>query len=293
MAQAFARFGSSVTLFETHGRVLPRDDADASQLVMAALRRDGVDLQVEASVVRVETIDGDKHVTSRVGGGESTAPFDEILVAAGRTPNVEDLNLDEAHVQYDRHGVKVDVRLRTSNPRIYAAGDICFPLKFTHAADFLARNVIRNALFFGRARTTDLVIPWCTYTSPEVAHVGLSAQEAAEKGIRTQTFTQPLSDVDRALLDGQDEGFVKLHVKAGSDRIVGATIVSAHAGDLVSEIAVAMKNGVGLKAIGATIHPYPTQAEAIRKLGDQFNRTRLTPLTKWVLQRLLSIGRRF
>jgi pyruvate/2-oxoglutarate dehydrogenase complex dihydrolipoamide dehydrogenase (E3) component len=178
--------------------------------------------------------------------------------------------------------------MRTTNPMIYAAGDICSPLQFTHAADFMARIVIQNALFMGRRKSTSMVMPWCTYTTPEIAHVGLYEGEAKEKGIAVDTFIQEFRDVDRAILDGEDEGFVKLHVKKGTDTIVGATLVARHAGDLISEITLAMTHGLGLKEIGSTIHPYPTQAEAIRKLGDQFNRTRLTPLVKRLLNRWLA-----
>ena len=288
MAQAFARFGSQVTLFEAGDRVLSKDDPDASLLLMEALRRDGVELLTSAQVAEVRSGENGKQVVTRIDGEERVTSCDAIFVAVGRAPNVEGLNLEAAGVEYGRDGVTVDDRLRTANKRIFAAGDICFPYKFTHSADFLARDVIRNALFFGRARASNLIIPWCTYTSPEVAHVGLTPQEADSRGVPISTFVQPLSDVDRAYLDGEDDGFVKIHLKQGSDRILGATIVAAHAGDLISEITVAMNNGVGLAGIGNTIHPYPTQAEAIRKLGDAYNRTRLTPFTKWLLKTILS-----
>ncbi|MCA9032602.1 MAG: FAD-containing oxidoreductase, partial [Planctomycetaceae bacterium] len=166
-------------------------------------------------------------------------------------------------------------------------GDICSPYKFTHAADFMARIVIQNALFAGRSRVSQLLIPWSTYTAPEVAQVGLSDGEADARGISIDTFVQELSGVDRAFLDDEHAGFVKVHVKKGTDRIVGATIVAAHAGDLISEITLAMKHGIGLKKIASTIHPYPTQAEAIRKLGDAYNRTRLTPFARWLLKLVL------
>ncbi|PIR18949.1 MAG: mercuric reductase, partial [Elusimicrobia bacterium CG11_big_fil_rev_8_21_14_0_20_64_6] len=182
-----------------------------------------------------------------------------------------------------RAGVKVDDFLRTTNPRIYAAGDICLAPKFTHTADFSARIVIQNALFFGRKRFSALTIPWCTYTDPEIAHVGLYEKEALDKGFKVRTFLQKMDEVDRAILDGEAEGFVKVMVEDGTDRILGATIVASHAGDMISEISVAMNNGVGLSGIGATIHPYPTQAEAVRKLGDAYNRTRLTPFAKSAL----------
>jgi pyruvate/2-oxoglutarate dehydrogenase complex dihydrolipoamide dehydrogenase (E3) component len=177
----------------------------------------------------------------------------------------------------DRSGVVVDDRLRTANRRIYAAGDVCMPTKFTHAADFAARAVIQNALFFGRRTASALTVPWCTYTHPEIAHVGLYERGAEARGIEIDTYLRELRDVDRAIAEGDDEGFVKIHVAKGSDRILGATIVARHAGDMISEISVAMAGGVGLGRLSSVIHPYPTQAEAIRQLGDAYNRTRLTP----------------
>jgi pyruvate/2-oxoglutarate dehydrogenase complex dihydrolipoamide dehydrogenase (E3) component len=195
-----------------------------------------------------------------------------VLVAAGRTPNVEGLGLEEAGVRYSPKGVLVDDRLRTSNPDIFAAGDICSPYRFTHAADFMARTVLRNALFRGRARVGALTIPWCTYTEPELARVGLTEREAA----------------DKAILDGRTDGFVRIHVRKGTDRIVGATVVGENAGDLISEISLAMTNRIGLGRIANTIHPYPTRAEAIRQVGDIYNRGRLTPLVKWLFGKWLA-----
>jgi len=177
----------------------------------------------------------------------------------------------------------VDDFLRTTNPAVYAAGDICLGPKFTHTADFAARIVIQNALFFGRKRFSALTIPWCTFTDPEIAHVGLYEKDAQVRGLKVRTFMMEMKDVDRAILDGEDEGFAKVLVEDGTDRIVGATIVASHAGDLISEVSVAMNNGVGLAGIGATIHPYPTQAEALRRLGDAYNRTRLTPFVRSLL----------
>jgi pyruvate/2-oxoglutarate dehydrogenase complex dihydrolipoamide dehydrogenase (E3) component len=215
------------------------------------------------------------------GGSASTLEVDEILVAVGRAPNVDGLGLEAAGVAYDRTaGVRVDDRLRTTNPRIFAAGDVCTALKFTHHSDFQARVAIQNALFLGRARASALVVPRCTYTDPEVAHVGLTAQEASARGVRVRTFTQDLAEVDRARLDGETEGFVKVHVAEGGDTIVGATIVARHAGEMLPELTLALTNGIGLGRLARVIHTYPTQAEAIRKLGDAYNRTRLTPRVK-------------
>ncbi len=174
----------------------------------------------------------------------------------------------------------MDDRLRTTNRKIYACGDVASAFKFTHLADAQARIVIQNSLFFGRAKSSNLVVPWCTYTSPEVAHVGLYEKDAREMGYEVDTLTVPLSDVDRALLDGEDEGFLRLHLKRGGDRILGATLVAAHAGEMIAELCLAITAGIGLGKISGTIHPYPTQAEVIKKAADTWRRTKLTPRVK-------------
>ena len=183
--------------------------------------------------------------------------------------------------------IEVNDQLRTTNSSIYAAGDVCSKFQFTHAADFMARIVIQNTLFKGRGKASALTIPWATYTSPELARVGLIESEATERGIEVDTFTQPMSGVDRAILEGETNGFVRIHVKKGTDKIVGATIVAPNAGDLIGEISLAMTNGLGLKQIGSAIHPYPTQGEAIRKTADLYNRTRLTPFVKKLFDKWL------
>ena len=178
------------------------------------------------------------------------------MVSIGRTPNVDGLGLERVGVQFDRrYGITVDDRLRSTNPRIFAAGDVASKYKFTHAADFMARIVIQNALFMGRAKVSDLVIPWCTFTTPELAHVGIYPGEAESQGVEIDTLTQPLHSVDRAILDGATNGFVRVHVKKGTDKILGATVVAENAGDLIGEITLAMKNRIGLKAIGADDSP--------------------------------------
>jgi pyruvate/2-oxoglutarate dehydrogenase complex dihydrolipoamide dehydrogenase (E3) component len=206
-------------------------------------------------------------------------------------PNVDTLNLEAAGVEYDRKGLKVDDNLRTTNPNIYGVGDVAFPYKFTHAADATARIVARNALFMGRGKASTLTMPWVTYTEPEIAHVGLYEHEAQERGIEVETFVAHLGDVDRAIADGEDEGFVKVHVKKGSDKIVGATIVAHHAGEMISEITLAMVGNVGLSTINDVIHPYPTQAEAIRKVAGLYMRTKLTPTVKTLFNWWLRVTR--
>lgn len=280
MAQTFARLGSEVFLIESAHGILPREDRDASEVVRAAMERDGVRLHCCGKDLELARDPSGVRLRVESHGKGYDLVVDQLLLAVGRTPNVEGLGLETVGVEFDEKGVKVDDRLRTTHPRIYACGDIGSPHRFTHAADFMARIVVRNALFKGRARASELLIPWCTYTSPEIAHVGLYESEASRQGIEADTFTQELSRVDRALLDGEAEGFVKVLVRRGTDRILGATVVAAHAGDLISELTLAMRGGLGLKGVGATIHPYPTQAEAIRRLGDVYGRTRLTPLVK-------------
>jgi pyruvate/2-oxoglutarate dehydrogenase complex dihydrolipoamide dehydrogenase (E3) component len=295
MAQAFARFGSDVYLFEMSEHILPREDSDAAAIVQRQMDRDGVKLFTGSKNLRLESVAED---LIRVTGIRDNQPFQvqvhQLLVAAGRAPNTAGLNLEAVNVKFDRNGVEVNDRLQTTNPRIYAAGDICSKFKFTHAADFQARIVIQNALFalgpVGKKKASHLIIPWATYTSPEVAHVGMYPEDAKKSGMEIDTYIQHFADVDRAILDGQPEGFVKVHVRKGTDRIVGATIVAEHAGDMISELTLAMKNRIGLGKISSTIHPYPTQADAIRKLGDQYNKTRLTATSKKILGFLMSLN---
>jgi len=284
LAQAFQRLGCDVTLLHDREHLLEREDPDAAALVQQALVRDGVRLVLKAAILRVERKGDEKVLHYRSEDGSSDCVVDEILVGAGRQPNVLGMELERAGVAYDEKlGVRVDDHLRTTSPRIYAAGDVCMSWKFTHAADFAARIVIQNALFpslRGGRKLSALNMPWCTYTAPEIAHVGLYEHEANARGIPTTTFLRPFSEVDRAVCDGEEEGFVKIHVRKGSDEIVGATIVAPHAGDMISEISVAMAGRLGLSRLANVIHPYPTQAEAIRQIGDLYNRTRLTPWVK-------------
>ena len=289
MTQAFARFGSQVTLLEVMPQILIREDKDAAALIQAALIRDGVSLVLGCQLTGVERDGQDIVLRVKKDGQREEVRVDAVLLGVGRAPNVEGLNLEAVDVEFDtKQGVKVDDRLQTTNPRIYAAGDICSPYKFTHMADALARVVIQNTLFVGRAKANALTVPWCTYTDPEIAHVGLYAHEAEKQGIAIQTFYQEMGQVDRAVLEGDTEGFVKIHTKAGKDTILGATIVARHAGEMISELTLAMVGGLGLGTLARTIHAYPTQAEAIKRAADAYNRTRLTPRVKSLFTRWLA-----
>lgn len=295
MAQAFQRLGSQVVLIHNHDHILDREDEDAAEILQRVFVREGIQLLLNGQVDRVEqTADGKVlHFTAQ--GKSDTVVVDQILVGAGRSPNVEGLNLEQVGVEYDsHHGVKVNDYLQTTNPQIFACGDICMNWKFTHAADAAARIVIKNTLFsplgLGRSKLSSLVMPWATYTAPEIAHVGLYEREATEQGIACETIMIPLSEVDRAIADGEPEGFVKILHKRGSDRILGATIVASHAGDLISEVTTAIVGNVGLSKLSSVIHPYPTQAEAIKKAADAYRRTLLTSRTKALLKLLTKLS---
>ena len=277
MAQAFARFGSRVTLVQHGPQLLAREDGEVAALLAAVFAREGIAVRLGSRVTGVRIENGERVLDLDGAGGPDQLRVDAILVAAGRAPNVEGLGLDTAGIEIDRHGVRVDDRLRTTNPRVFAAGDICSPFKFTHAADAQARILLANALFPGRQKASRLVVPWCTFTDPEVAHVGLTAAQAEAQGIKATTLTVALTDVDRCVLDGESEGFARVHLRRGTDTILGATIVGRHAGEMIAELALAMTAGLGLGVIGRTIHPYPTRTEAVRKLADAWSRTRLTP----------------
>ena len=283
MAQSFARFGSRVTLIELGTHILGREDSDAAEILHGAFVREGIALQLGVNIVGVETSGSDKILHLERDGKRVDVTVDAILVGVGRAPNLDGLGLEKAGIKFDRSGVLVNDNLQTSNPNVYAAGDICFPFKFTHTADALARILIANALFMGRQKASALTIPWCTYTDPEIAHVGMYEADAKAKGIELTTLTVPLSDIDRAVLDGETEGFARVHLRKGTDRILGATIVARHAGEMINEFSLAITNGLGISAIGKTIHPYPTQAEVIKRLADAYNRTRLTPFVKNLL----------
>jgi pyruvate/2-oxoglutarate dehydrogenase complex dihydrolipoamide dehydrogenase (E3) component len=274
-------------LFHKHSHLLDKEDADAAEIVQNVFIREGIHLVLNSQIERVNKTTEGKTIDFISNGTKQSIIVDEILVGVGRAPNVEGLDLEAVGVEYDRQGVKVNDYLQTTNPKIYAAGDICMNWKFTHAADAAARIVIKNTLFspfgLGRSKLSSLVMPWVTYTDPEIAHVGMYEREAQEKGINVNTIKIPMSSVDRAIADGEESGFVKIHHKKGSDEILGATIVARHAGEMISEVTAAIVNKVGLNGLSSVIHPYPTQAEGIKKAADAYRRTLLTPTSKKIL----------
>ncbi|MEO7273934.1 MAG: mercuric reductase [Vicinamibacterales bacterium] len=289
MAQAFRRFGGEVTIIGRDRRLLPADDADASAIIERTFLRAGITLALGATVVRVGPgVDpSTRVVVYDTGGTQHEVVGDELLIATGRAPNVEGLDLAVAGISMDAGGVVVDDHLRTANRRVYAAGDICSRYKFTHAADAMARIALQNALFFGRKKASALTMPWATYTDPEVAHVGLRAAEAMHRGSEVVTLNVPMTEIERAVLESETEGFARVHVQRRTGKLLGATMVASHAGEMIGELSLAITAGLRVGMLSRTIHPYPTQSEAWKKLGDAWNRTRLTPRVRSMFERLM------
>ena len=289
LAQSFRRLGSKVSIIQDK-LFLPLEDPDASKILEEVFQKEGIDVHLNAKITQVEPkSDGQKQITLESNGKTVVLQGTHVLVSAGRTPNVENLGLEKVGVEFDkRFGIKVSDKLQTTNKSIYAAGDCCMQWKFTHAADAAAQIVVQNALFKGNKKISDLTMPWCTYTQPEIAHVGLYERDAKEKNIEIDFFKFDLSENDRAIAEGKTNGFVKVMVKKGTDQILGATIVASNAGDMISEITTAMKAKLGLGGIAGVIHPYPTQADAIKRVAGMYNKTRLTPFVAKILKKWLN-----
>jgi pyruvate/2-oxoglutarate dehydrogenase complex dihydrolipoamide dehydrogenase (E3) component len=270
LAQAFRRLGSEVDLVSDTESLLPRDEPETGELIRRLFDREGLRLHLGFRAVRASggrlTVEGQR--------GTRELPYDAVLLGAGRKPNIENLALEAADVRFRKEGVDVDEDLRTSNPNIYAAGDVAFPQKFTHAAMATARLCIANALNGANRPARELVIPHCTYTDPEVAQVGLTLRQAREEGIPIETYRLELAKVERAFIDGEEEGFAAIHARSGSGEIVGATLVAAHAGEMIGELTLAITNRVPLQELADTVHCYPTQAEVFQRVALEYAKAR-------------------
>jgi pyruvate/2-oxoglutarate dehydrogenase complex dihydrolipoamide dehydrogenase (E3) component len=288
MAQAFARFGCKVTIIAMDKHILPREDPEAAAFVQAALAKDGVVFELGAKMSRAEMRDGKKVVVFERDGKESEVVASELLLAMGRAANVDGLGLEDAGVEFDRRGIKVNDNLRSTNKRIFAAGDVAGSYQFTHAADAMARLVIRNAFFFGRGKVSDLTMPWTTYTDPEVAHVGLYASEDEKAGCALSTLRMDFKDIDRNILEGETDGFAKVVFEKKSGKLRGATVVGAHAGELLGEMLIAVNKRMKVTELSSIIHPYPTSVSIWGRLGDQASGARLTPGIAKLLKRIIS-----
>lgn len=277
LAQAFQRLGCAVILVQRNERLLPREDADASAAVLAGLRADGVDVRLQHNAVRFELIDGQRQLicADLAGDTEVTMPFDQVLLALGRAANATGFGAQELNLAVRDDGTLAsDEYLATRFPNIFAVGDVTGPFQFTHVSAHQAWYGAVNGLFggFKRFKVDYRVIPWATFTDPEVAHVGLNEQEATTQGIAYEVTRFGMDELDRAIADETAHGFVKVLTVPGKDRILGATIVGAHAGDLITEYVTAMKHGLGLNKILGTIHIYPTLAEANKYAAGEWKR---------------------
>ena len=289
LAQAFGRFGVRTAIVNAEPLFLPKEERDAAQLVSDALARDNVEIHLNSEVVAVRADAGKRLVDTVNDGVLKTMVVDQILTGIGRVPAVGGLALEAADVAYDDEtGIQVDDFLRTTNKHIYAAGDVCLEHKYTNTAAASAQIVVRNALLLGRKRFNALIIPWCTYTDPEIAHVGIYVRQARERGIPVKTFTVPMHTVDRAIVDGEEEGFAKIHVREGTGKILGATVVARHAGEMINGITLAMVAGVDLSVMAQVIHAYPTQANAIKKAAEAFVQTRRPAPMGWLMRQWIN-----
>jgi pyruvate/2-oxoglutarate dehydrogenase complex dihydrolipoamide dehydrogenase (E3) component len=282
MAQVMARLGARVTVVEMAPRILPKEDEDIASMLLDMLRGEGLEVQLGTKAVSVERSAESKVLVTETG---DRIEVDEIFVATGRRPATDGLELDRADVRTERGAVIVDDTLRTSSPRIWAAGDVTGGLQFTHVADYMAKTVLRNALIPGATRVDYSDVPWVTYTDPEVAHVGFSQAEAEARG--GTTYSYGLDDLDRAIVDGEDRGVVKISADR-KGRILGATILGSHAGELLMPIVLAKKHGLTLADISGTIFPYPTMVEGVKRASDASQRARLEGTGGRILKKAIS-----
>jgi pyruvate/2-oxoglutarate dehydrogenase complex dihydrolipoamide dehydrogenase (E3) component len=266
LAQAFRRLGSDVDLVHSGDNLLPKDEPEAGELLRRQFERDGIRLHFEFKAVGV----ANRRLTAHGRTETRQFDYDALLMGIGRRANIEDLGLEAAQIRVKDGGVEADAYLRTSNPAVYAAGDVAFPEKYTHAAMATARLCVANALGGANRRAHDLVIPHCTYTDPEVASVGVTPLRAAEEGVAVDTHRLELSKVERAFIDGEEEGFATIYTRKGSGQIVGVTLVAAHAGEMISELTLAVTSKLTMEALAETVHCYPTQAEVFQRIALEY-----------------------
>ncbi|MFQ5793215.1 MAG: dihydrolipoyl dehydrogenase family protein [Acidobacteriota bacterium] len=289
-AQVMARLGVRVTLVELLPRLLPRDDADAGALIEKRLSEEAIQVLTGAKATRFEQKDRAIVTTVETDDGPRKLQTEAVLVATGRKPNMEGLGLEAAGVKYNQKGVKTDATLATSQPHIFACGDIAGPYQFTHTADYQARIVVRNILLpWMKAKADYTWVPWVTYTDPEVAQVGQTEEEAKKRGVPYSVFRFDWKELDRAITDSEEVGFIKVLTRRGKDKILGATVVGVHAGDVLHELVVAGKHGIGLSQLSSTIHAYPTLSQCVQRVGDLYQKTRITPrvagVFRWLYRR--------
>ena len=292
LAQVLSRFGAEVHMLSRGKQLLPVEDPEASEILKQQFLKEKIQITLGAKITKVEQTGKGKQLTYQYQGEQKCIHCDALIIATGRQAKLDGMGLDKAGIAYSTKGIQVDEYLRTTAPKIYAAGDVCSQYQFTHAADAMARIVIQNALFFGRKKHTALSIPWATYTSPEIAHIGPVFQEL-QQNERFRTVCFDFQQLDRNRTEDQSPGFAKVYYdpkKKG--RIIAATIVGKQAGELIGAISFAITNRLSLVHFANTIYPYPTRSEVLKRLGDQYNRTRLTPWVKRLFEFFLRLWRR-
>jgi pyruvate/2-oxoglutarate dehydrogenase complex dihydrolipoamide dehydrogenase (E3) component len=286
LAQAFTRLGCKVTIVVRSDRIMKKEDPEIAQLVHQRFESEGIELLLEHKAMEFQVQDGRRSLLCDHHGKRVEIEFDQLLVAAGRVANTSGYGLEELNIGLRKNGtIEVDEFMRTSCPTIYACGDVTGPFQFTHTASHQAWYASINALFgrFRRFRVDYSVIPWCTFTDPEVARVGLNEQEATAQGVDYEVTTYGIDDLDRAITDEEAHGLVKVLTVPGKDKILGVTIVGEHAGDLLAEYVLAMRHSLGLNKILGTIHIYPTLAEANKYAAGEWKRAHAPQkLLQWV-----------
>jgi mercury(II) reductase len=285
LSQVFSRFGSRVTVVEMMERVLPIEDEDISKTLEKHLLDEGIEFLTGTKAKHVFRENAKKVIVAEKNGKEVILKTDEILVATGRTPNVEGLNLEAAGVQYNRKGIVVNERLQTTSKNIWACGDVVGPFLFTHMAEYQAGVVVRNAILKIPTKVDYSVVPWTIFTDPEVAHVGITEMEAREKGIKYEVYKHHFNKVDRALTEVEDKGFIKIITTGWRGNIIGAHIIGPHAGEIIGELALAIKKGLTVKDISSTVHVYPTLSLGIRQTTNLFFQRKFE--SSWVINRVL------
>lgn len=284
MGQAFARLGSRVTLLQRGPHLLPQDDVELTEVLAGVLREEGVEIRLNAEVERVEAQVGVKVLRGREGARAFEIRAEEILVAAGRWPNVEGVGLEKALVNVDTEGVRVDARLHTTGPRVWACGDVIGRYRFAHIAEYEAKIVVQNALFPLRKKARYRVVPWTTFTEPELARVGLTEAQAQARGVRYQVYRHAFDRDDRALVEGAGRGLVKILAAGASGKIVGAHILGPRAGELIHEFVIAMEHGLTVRHLADLIHVYPTLNMAIQRASQRwYERLAERPVVKSLL----------
>jgi pyruvate/2-oxoglutarate dehydrogenase complex dihydrolipoamide dehydrogenase (E3) component len=265
MAQAFAHMGSHVTILQSEPKFLPREERDAAEILSLSLSRSGVDTRLNTQMIRAQRQNGEICIDAEFMGAKYSLSVDEILVSTGRAANIEQLNLSAAGIGCEPDGrIKVDDWFCTENRDVYAAGDVCMEHQFTNIAEASGGMAVLNAFKLGENRISQMIVPWCTYCDPEIAHVGMNIGDAKRQSIAVKTFTVMMQDVERAITDGRDDGFVKIHVRDGTDEVLGATIVASRASEMINEVAVIMNARLGLRQVAGILHTYPAQSDAIR-----------------------------